>query len=170
MTSTKWFRGVTNRKELKALYKELVKKYHPDCGGNEADMKAINAEYDQLFKVLPDVTKDGTEYKKADYQTGRTGSTKERPEDFRNALAAVIRFNDIEIEICGDWIWLHGNTFAHKDVIKNAGYYYSSNKKSWYWHDADYVKKNHKHYSMNEIRLMHGSEFVQTESQQQITA
>ena len=161
----KWFTGINNRQDLKALYRELIKKHHPDCGGIEADMKEINNEYDALYKILPEKARDGSTYRKPE-----TAETKARPEDFRNALAAVIRFADIEIEICGDWIWLHGNTYAHKDEIKAAGYRYSANKKSWYWHDADYVSKSRKRYSMDEIRLMHGSEFVQTEQQEKLTA
>ena len=160
----KWFTGINNRQDLKALYRELIKRHHPDCGGIEADMKEINNEYDALFKILPEKAKDGSTYHKPE------GKEKERPEDFRNALAAVIRFTDIEIEICGDWIWLHGNTYGHKDEIKAAGYRFSANKKSWYWHDADYVSKSRKHYSMDEIRIMHGSEFVQTEQQEKLTA
>ena len=161
----KWFIGITNRQDLKTRYKELVKQHHPDCGGNEADMKEINNEYDALYKVLPEKAKDGSTYRKPE-----AAEANARPEDFRNALAAVIRFADIDIEICGGWIWLHGNTFAHKDAIKAAGYYFSSNKKSWYWHDADYQRKSHKHYSMDEIRLMHGSEHVKTEQQDKLTA
>ena len=48
-----WFAGIETRQELKARYKELVKTHHPDCGGNEADMKAINNEYRKSFGCLP---------------------------------------------------------------------------------------------------------------------
>jgi len=164
MKSRKWFVGISNLQQLKARYKELVKVHHPDCGGDELDMKEINSEYDELFRVLPEVAKDGSTYKKPEDQQ------KERPEDFRNAMAAIIRFEDIEIEVCGDWIWLHGNTFAHKATIKEAGYFYSSNKKAWYWHDADYKRRHSKQYSMEDIRIMYGSETVQTKEQEKITA
>jgi len=45
--------------ELKKLYKKLSFKHHPDCGGNNDDMKIVNAEYTALFEKLKDIhTKD----------------------------------------------------------------------------------------------------------------
>lgn len=36
------------KEQLKAVYKELALKFHPDKGGNNEDMKYINAAYDVL--------------------------------------------------------------------------------------------------------------------------
>ena len=38
--------------ELKAEYRRLVKKFHPDMGGDTATMQQINNEYDMMFPVL----------------------------------------------------------------------------------------------------------------------
>jgi hypothetical protein len=43
-------------------------------------------------------------------------------ERIRQAIEAVIRFDNIEIEICGAWVWLHGETFAIKEHLKANGY------------------------------------------------
>lgn len=48
----KWFAGVTTIEELRKRYRELLKQLHPDNGGDEETMKAINIEYDKLFDVL----------------------------------------------------------------------------------------------------------------------
>lgn len=48
----KYFINVNTLEELRKQYKELLKKYHPDNGGSEEITKAVNAEYDKLFKVL----------------------------------------------------------------------------------------------------------------------
>jgi hypothetical protein len=37
-----------DKKSLKAKYRELSRKYHPDLGGSEDDMKKINAIYENL--------------------------------------------------------------------------------------------------------------------------
>lgn len=50
----RYFINVTTLEQLRKQYKELLKTYHPDNGGNVSDMQDINAEYDQLFKVLKD--------------------------------------------------------------------------------------------------------------------
>ena len=46
--------NISNLSELRKQYKELLKVHHPDNGGNVADMQEINAEYDNLFKMLKD--------------------------------------------------------------------------------------------------------------------
>ena len=49
----KYFKDVNTLEELRRQYKELLKKYHPDNPqGSTAATQEINAEYDQLFKVL----------------------------------------------------------------------------------------------------------------------
>lgn len=48
----KWFAGVTTIEELRKRYRELLKQFHPDNGGDEETMKTINIEYDKLFDVL----------------------------------------------------------------------------------------------------------------------
>ena len=48
----KWFAGVTTIEELRKRYRELLKQFHPDNGGGEETMKAINIEYDKLFDAL----------------------------------------------------------------------------------------------------------------------
>lgn len=48
----KWFAGVTTIEELRKRYRELLKQFHPDNGGDEETMKTINIEYDKLFDAL----------------------------------------------------------------------------------------------------------------------
>lgn len=52
-----YFAGCKNMKEAKARYRELMKKYHPDAGGNEEISKKINAEYDAIKKKFGYKTK-----------------------------------------------------------------------------------------------------------------
>lgn len=47
-----YFTACTTLEELKAEYRRLALLHHPDVGGDEEAMKAINAEYDRLFPVL----------------------------------------------------------------------------------------------------------------------
>lgn len=46
-----YFKNVQSLEDLKEQFKVLVRKYHPDCGGDEEVMKAINVEYDSLFPI-----------------------------------------------------------------------------------------------------------------------
>lgn len=48
----KYFDGVWTEDELKSVYRKLVKKHHPDKGGNTEIMKMINYEYARYLKVF----------------------------------------------------------------------------------------------------------------------
>lgn len=47
------FSGVKNQAELKKKYKELMKQYHPDNGGNDPEMvQKIKKEYEELERFF----------------------------------------------------------------------------------------------------------------------
>ncbi len=49
-----YFKNVQTLDELRKQYKDILKRYHPDNGGSEDITKAINVEYEKLFKILKD--------------------------------------------------------------------------------------------------------------------
>ena len=49
-----YFNNINTLEELRKQYRDLLKRHHPDNGGDVSDMQEINAEYDRLFKVLKD--------------------------------------------------------------------------------------------------------------------
>lgn len=50
----KYFKNVKSYEELKEQYRVLLKKNHPDAGGDVEIMKEINCEYDALFPIWKD--------------------------------------------------------------------------------------------------------------------
>ena len=55
-----YFENVSTIEELRKRYRELLKKHHPDNGGDLATMQEINAEYNSLFSILSrSESKDG---------------------------------------------------------------------------------------------------------------
>ena len=163
----KYFINVNTLEELRKQYKELLKKYHPDNGGSEEITKAVNAEYDQLFKVL----KDRHESKSADGQKDTSNAKSdysanmydwENDQALREMLQRVINFDGIEIEIVGQWIWISGNTYTYKKDLKNVGFKWASQKKQWYWHSEAFRKRSHRTLSMEDIRSYYGSTRVNT--------
>lgn len=161
----KWFNNPQTLEELKKEYKKLVFKHHPDKGGKTSDMQEINAEYDRLFAKLKNVHKsaDGKTYTAKE-------ETKETPEQFREILEKLIHLDGIEIEICGTWIWITGNTFTHREALKQLRFKYSKNKAAWYYHEEGYRKTSRKTFSLDEIRDLWGSEKVHHQHQDQLTA
>lgn len=54
-----WFSSnITTIEVLRKEYKCLARQHHPDIGGSEEDMKAINNEYDELYEKLNNKNKN----------------------------------------------------------------------------------------------------------------
>ena len=172
-----YFKGLNNLQELRKQYRDLLKKFHPDNGGNVADMQEINAEYDKLFKVLKN-THEGKAKgnSKAETENGAKSSYNDNMYDWENdkalreALEKIIAFEGIEIEIAGQWIWVSGNTYNYKKELKEIGFKWASQKKQWHFHTEIFRKKSRKSLSMDEIRGYYGSTKVQTTQRELLEA
>lgn len=141
-----WFKDISCFDSLKTKYKELVKQHHPDITGSDGEtMKLINAEYDYLLDNLAKLHDKPVD--------------SENEAQFKDIILELAKF-DLEIEICGSWLWLHGDTKPIKDDLKALGCYWASKKKLWYWKPEGSRSFAKGSFSMSEIRAKHGSKFV----------
>lgn len=168
---TKYFKNVQTLEELRKQYRDLLKKYHPDNeNGSEEITKAINTEYEQLFKVL----KDKHESKKTDRADNKKSSYDNMKYNFkedemlREMLNKVIHFSDITIEIIGNWLWIGGNSFPYRKELKELGFKWASQKKTWYWHSEAFRKRSHRNLSMNDIRDYYGSTEIEPDERKKL--
>lgn len=145
-----YFTNVQTLEELRKEYKRLVKQNHPDNGGSEDIIKIINVEYEISFHIL----------EKTDTASSNKFNMRE-DEMLRAIINAIVNLN-IEIEICGSWIWVSGNTYSCKDELKSNGFHWASKKKMWYWHDPQEQTRSNGKTSMNDIREKYGSQVVRT--------
>ena len=120
----KYFTNCHNLDELKKEYRRLAVKHHPDHGGDTATMQAINAEYESAFNRL-----------KAQHNAAadERHQTTEAPEEFIRIIELLLKIPGLVVELCGSWLWISGDTLAHKEELKFAGCRWSSSKKMWYW-------------------------------------
>ena len=156
----KWFSNPQTVEELKKQYKKLAFEHHPDRGGNEEHMKEINAEYDKLFEQLKNThsSPDGKTYT-------TKAETDETPEEFRAVINRLISLEGVQVEICGSWLWVSGNTYPHRETLKHLKFRFSKSKTAWYFHDTNYRKRNNKSFTLDEIRDLFGSELVTSQPQ-----
>lgn len=151
------FTECKNLIEVKNLYIKYVKENHPDLGGNTELMQEINAEYDIIKEK-------GLEF----YLNSANKSTKDI--DFKNinldfnseAFISVIKFcanTSLEVELCGSWLWISGNSKEVKDELKELGCKWSSNKALWYYTEAPFRKRG-KAWTLDQIRTIHGSKKI----------
>lgn len=162
----KYFKDVNTLEELRRQYRDLLKKYHPDnANGSTQVTQEVNAEYDQLFKVLKDrhesKTADSKENNaKTDFNNMKYDFTEDQK--LREVLQQIITFEGITIEVCGSWIWAF-DSYNYRKELKDFGFKYASKKKAWYWHSETFRKKSHKTLSMDDIRNYYGSTEVETD-------
>jgi len=156
----KYFKDCKCIEDVKKMYRKLCKEYHPDLHGaaTEEIMKAINAEYEIAFERYRNVheTADSTADSKQTY-TAHTDTT-ETPEEFRKIIERLITCEGLEISIVGRWIWAEGNTYPHKEILKELGFKFASKKKAWYWHREGDGCKSRKGLSMDSIKAKYGCE------------
>ena len=163
---SKYFKDVNTLEELRRQYRDLLKKFHPDnANGSTETTQEINAEYDRLFKVLKDRHEKSADNKESNAKTDFNNMKYDFTEDelLREMLQKVIHLSDITIEIIGNWLWLSGNTYQYREELKDLGFKFAGQKKSWYWHSEAFRKRSHKKLSMEDIRNYYGSTEVETD-------
>ncbi len=143
---TSYFEGCKNLDEVKEVYRNLAKKYHPDICQNKEIFKEINNQYDFAIDNLTDKTSE----KKAN-------SEKEEANLFKDIINELNKFDDIDIEICGWFLWISGNTKPIKETIKNLGFRWARKKQMWYHKPTWYYSKNRNEWDINTIRNTYGS-------------
>ena len=161
----KYFANINTLADLKTAYRKVASKLHPDKGGTDAEMQALNNEYDLLVKKL--VKGENFAYSDSAFWQSETQHT-EIEIKVREALEKIIHLDGLEIEIIGVWIWVGGNTKEHKEALKAAGFYWMKNKGKW----AFQGKKSYGRgkMSLDEMRSKYGSETVSKKYQTALPA
>ncbi len=139
---------------IKQLYRKLASMNHPDKGGNTETMQLINTAFTEFCRY---------------FETNQTLDINQNHDipginfEFLNTLKSL---QGLVIEVCGYWVWLSGDSYTHREIIKNLGFKFSGSKKRWYWSptidDIHYCRGNK---SMKQIRKQYGSQIIETELQ-----
>lgn len=146
---TRFFDACDTLDELKKAYHAAAMKYHADRGGVEDDMKAINAEYETRFQAIK---------QSHNSQDTAARATSESTGDFVRIIDHLLRLDGLEVELCGRWLWIGGNTRANKEHLKACGCRWSKRKGLWSWHFAEDGDTRHRGTkTMAQIRSKYGS-------------
>lgn len=135
--------GDVTPQEAKTAYRASCKKYHPDVNPvGEEMMKVINEAYEALKDYSGAIKSEQTDY----------------GDLLNDALNAVFGLSGLVIEICGSWVWLTGDTRAHKDALKEAGFKWAAKKKAWYFRPEQFRSRSKGSTSLEDIRTKYGSQ------------
>lgn len=133
--------GEYTAESIKVAYRKMCSLYHPD-------RNPLGLQMMQLINEAYELLKDSS------------GTAEEETENFSEnilgALKAVAGLG-LEIELCGTWVWVSGDTKPHKDVLKAAKYKWAPKKQMWYFHSGERKSFSRGKFTIDEIRSMHGS-------------
>lgn len=160
-----YFRNVTSADEATKLYRKLAVENHPDKGGDTATMQAINAEFDYVLKnklfsdrKAHEATRQAEAASEGREWQGQVMTPEQVEavgEKIYKAIIQVAHLEGLIFEICGDWLWVTGATKTHKDALKQAGFWWSAQKASWYVQGSKTSSKGG--WSLEQIRNAYGS-------------
>ena len=158
----KYFNKCFTAEDVKATFKDLAKKLHPDNGGNAEDFKNMMAEYTDAWKMYKNIhkTAEGETYENTNEETA---ATDEEGKQYSELIMACMNFDNVVVEIIGSWIWLSGNTKMYSAEIKDLGFFWSKNKKAWYYNGSKKKSKRRGRYSMEQLRNMWDTEEVKAQ-------
>ncbi|MHA2220013.1 MAG: J domain-containing protein [Candidatus Hodarchaeales archaeon] len=150
--------------DIKLAYRRSCAKYHPDRNPAGLEMmKLINNAYDDLQDYFETAVYDFSVQEESETENYNYG------EEINEALSKIINLG-LEIEVCGSWIWVSGETKQHKDILKEAGFKWAAKKQMWHFRPNDYKSCARGKWSMEQIRATHGSKKVKSKSFVQIRA
>jgi len=153
-----YFANCADADEAKRLYRELVKKHHPDAGGDTRTMQDINAEYAAFCAF--GASADARRRQQDAHADGKKSAADYHDLDelegiLREKIEAALNMG-LDVELIGLWIWLSGDTKPVKEQLKAAGYKWSPSKTSWYFPGVPSFNRKPK--DLDTIRQTYGSQ------------
>ncbi len=172
--TTQYFSDCKTLDEAKKLYKELARANHPDLGGDLRIMQEINAQYSKFQAT--GATNEARERQRAAHAEGKKSAgdyhdLDEVGEHIRKVIEFALNLDGVEIELMGLWVWLSGNTKAHKETIKawneaNPAERIKWSPKKTAWYFAGVPTFNRRETTLDEIRETYGSQTFTRERSQ----
>ena len=145
--------------ELKAVYRKLVKKFHPDLnkGIDDSYFKALNEAFNQAVITIN--------------RNENIEITADIPLEVSRKLSEIIEFSelndsDINIVLVGSWLWIEGNTYAIKNDLKSFGFKFSGRRKRWFF-TIDKSKRRSRR-SFEGLKEKHGAETFKARGRQKL--
>ena len=133
---------------------------------NNNESLVSDAEYDKLFERLKHTYESSDSYKE---QTDRQKQAYDWNKDkqIRDIITVLSKFLGLEIEICGTWVYVRGNTYPYRKELKSLGLSYNKYKNCWIIHFDDYYRYHKNPVSMSYIRDKYGSVIINTEAKEE---
>jgi len=75
-------------------------------------------------------------------------------------IKEIKQFHGLKIEKIGFWLWISGNTYPIKEKLKQMGFFYSKNKRAWFYNGEDKKKGKGFYKNLEELKNKFGCEEI----------
>lgn len=133
---------------LKKQYLKLAKKYHPDAGGTTIQFQELQNEYERLFKQLLNGSGLSKEAKDNEVEIDK---------EIRVIIDSLVNLDNLNVELIGKWLWISGDTYPVKNVLKSAGLQFIKKAGVPYWVYKGSESAGRGKMTMDEIKNKYGS-------------
>ena len=131
---------------------EDVKKLYYDIAVKEQPFDSFS-EYEAAYSRLKNTHRN---VNGVIYESKKSSS--ETASDYAEIIDSIIHFVNCEVEIIGSWVWVSGNAWVYREILKDLGFRRNSNKNAWAYHDEPYRKRQGRNVSMDDLRGKFSSE------------
>jgi hypothetical protein len=154
-----YFEQCQSVEEAKKLYRQLLKKHHPDHAGEkgEAITKEIIAQFNAFLNGFMSHSFNSY-YEDKEWKPGPDAVT-----PFQEVLQKIINL-DCSIEIIGYWIYCF-NSKEVREQLKELGFWFSGKHKAWVYSGRSKRGRAGKE-TLDEIRARKGSQKIEKEEQE----
>lgn len=145
--------------DLKKQYFKLAKQYHPDAGGTTAQFQELQKNYEAHFKTI---------------LNGGTLDKEQRENEIvidkaiRDIINNLINLEGLKIEVIGKWLWVGGDTYPLRTILKGAGLTFIKKGKEAFWVYKGVEASSRGKMSIEDIRKTHGSTIVKAKPSQKL--
>jgi len=139
---------ISDLDSLKKQYFKLAKKYHPDAGGTTIQFQQLQAEYDILLKKLLKGSSLNTEQRENEIVIDQA---------IRDIIDALINIEGLDIDVIGKWLWVGGQTYPVRTILKQVGLEFIKKAGVPYWVYKGSESKGRGKMSIEEIKAKYGS-------------
>jgi len=132
---------------LKKQYIKLSKKYHPDAGGTTIQFQQLQNEYNILLNKILNNS-----------QLNQSQKQNEKDLDLaiREIVDNLVNIDGLNVELIGKWLWISGNTYPVKTILKQAGLTFIKKEGNPFWVYKGVESTSRGQSSMEEIRKKYG--------------
>lgn len=162
--NSNYFSNCATVDEIKAEYRRLAKKHHPDVNPDDPTatktMQDINAAYFEALKA-----NDGKTTQGSDDQPHTYHYNEEHEQAIADKIAELLGLDLPEaarVLLIGKWVWVEGLTREDKaaqKLLSSAGLRFHGKRTAWYWKPYAWSgRRNYKATDTSDIKARYGSE------------